>query len=316
MDILERVLSAECASEIFDKSKNLKSQYRDILRRIHPDVCSDARAKDATEKLISLYEHGTKGEWEYGATIVKNCINGKRYRVNAIKKYDIGVGTEYLMKKSVLMKIEKERYMSRGINEMSSISGFGSLPIIKFEYWGNGVIKIDKGKEIPLREVWNNFHGKIPPKVCAWIVTRLLSYVCGLQIKGLVHCGINIDSVFVDVESHRVFLYGGWWYCVPVSSKMVGTNQDVYRVMSPLSKRDKRARFSTDIESVKALALKLMGCNSRIQSSNVPRPIMEFLRSCSSDSAIEELEKWENALKDGWGTRKFIKVDPKMGEIH
>ena len=67
MDILEKVLSAECASEIFDKSKNLKSQYRDILRRIHPDVCSDARAKDATEKLISLYEHGTKGEWEYGA---------------------------------------------------------------------------------------------------------------------------------------------------------------------------------------------------------------------------------------------------------
>ena len=315
MGTLEKVLNAECAGELFSRD-SIKKQYREMLREIHPDICKDARAKEATEKLIELYERGIKGEWYTGATIIKNSKTGKRYRIKPIKEYNIGIGKMYLTKRYIIIEIEREAYKGRGNKEMESISGLGSLPVIKYEDWGNGITVIERGEEIPLREFWNNYKCRIPAKVCAWIVTRLLSYACGLKMLGLVHCNITIDSVFLDIEGHGVKLCGGWCYCVKVGHKMIGTTQEVYRVMSPISKRDKKARFSTDIESIKALALRLMGCNSRICSTSVPIPIMEFLRSCSSENAIEELEKWEKALKDSWGARKFVVVDPKMGEIH
>lgn len=315
MGTLDKVLNAECASELFSRD-NIKREYREILREIHPDVCKDARAKEATEKLIELYERGKRGEWYRGATIIRNSKTGRRYRIKPIKEYDIGIGKMYLTKGYIIIEIEREAYKGRGNKEMESISGLGSLPVIEYEDWGEGVTVIKRDKEIPLREFWNNYRGKIPAKVCAWIVTRLLSYACGLKVLGLVHCGIVMDSVFLDIEGHGVKVCGGWCYCVRVGHKMIGTTQEVYRVMSPISKRDKKARFSTDIESIKSLALKLMGCNSRICSTSVPVPIMEFLRSCSSEDAIEELGKWEKALKDSWGARKFVVVDPKMGEIH
>lgn len=203
MGTLEKVLNAECASELFSKD-NIKRQYREILREIHPDVCKDARAKEATEKLIELYERGRKGEWYKGATIIKNSKTGKRYRIKPIKEYDIGIGKMYLTKRYIIIEIEREAYKGRGNKEMKSISGLGSLPVIEYEDWGNGITVIKRDGYIPLREFWNNYRHRIPAKVCAWIVTRLLSYACGLKVLGLVHCNITIDSVVVDLGRHGV----------------------------------------------------------------------------------------------------------------
>ena len=203
MGTLEKVLNAECAGELFNRD-SIKKQYREMLREIHPDICKDARAKEATEKLIELYGRGIKGEWYTGATIIKNSKTGKRYRIKPIKEYDIGIGKMYLTKRYIIIEIEREAYKGRGNKEMKSISGLGSLPVIKYEDWGNGVTVIERGEEIPLREFWNNYKCRIPAKVCAWIVTRLLSYACGLKMLGLVHCNITIDSVVVDLERHGV----------------------------------------------------------------------------------------------------------------
>lgn len=203
MGTLDKVLNAECAGELFSRD-SIKKQYREMLREIHPDICKDARAKEATEKLIELYERGIKGEWYRGATIIKNSKTGKRYRIKPIKEYDIGIGKMYLTKRYIIIEIEREAYKGRGNKEMGDISGLGSLPVIKYEDWGNGITVIEREKEIPLREFWNNYRGKIPAKVCAWIVTRLLSYACGLKVLGLVHCGITMDSVFLDIEGHGV----------------------------------------------------------------------------------------------------------------
>ena len=134
-------------------------------------------------------------EWYRGATIIRNSKTGRRYRIKPIKEYDIGIGKMYLTKRHIIIEIEREAYKNRGNKEMESISGLGSLPVIKYEDWGNGITVIKRDKEIPLREFWNNYRSKIPAKVCAWIVTRLLSYACGLKVLGLVHCNITIDSV-------------------------------------------------------------------------------------------------------------------------
>ena len=203
MGTLDKVLNAECASELFSKD-NIKREYREILREIHPDICKDARAKEATEKLIELYERGIKGEWYRGATIIKNSKTGKRYRIKPIKEYDIGIGKMYLTKRYIIIEIEREAYKGRGNKEMKSISGLGSLPVIEYEDWGNGITVIKRDGYIPLREFWNNYRHRIPAKVCAWIVTRLLSYACGLKVLGLVHCNITIDSVVVDLGRHGV----------------------------------------------------------------------------------------------------------------
>lgn len=165
------------------------------------------------------------------------------------------------------------------------------------------IIVISKTKDVyPLRAVIENvFNGEIPDKHLAWMISRLINICCFLKMNGLVHNGINIDNCFVSTDFHSILLLGGWWYTTDEDSAMIGTSKDIYNIMPPLVKANKISKSITDIESIKAFGRQYI-------STSAPQAFKNFLSSGTKESSIEESKKWDKALIDSYGKRKFIKI--------
>lgn len=120
-------------------------------------------------------------------------------------------------------------------------------------------------------------------------------------MNGLVHNGINIDNCFVSTDFHSILLLGGWWYTTDEDAAMIGTSKDIYNIMPPLVKANKISKSITDIESIKAFGRQYI-------STSAPQTFKNFLSSGTKENSIEESKKWDKALIDSYGKRKFIKI--------
>lgn len=71
--------------------------------------------------------------------------------------------------------------------------------------------------------------------------------------------------------------------------------------MPPLVKANKISKSITDIESIKAFGRQHI-------STSAPQAFKNFLSSGTKESSIGESKKWDKALIDSYGKRKFIKI--------
>ena len=287
--------------------------------------------QEVTSKIVMMYERAvdliSKGKWEESNKIRLSKPNGKTLVVTYLKEYDFELGKMYLCNSHVVYVIDRKykKYYDNYIestkfscpNDMMDSIGY-ALPHIVQHFDNNNecVIIIKRmARCVPLVEVWNNFKGKIPAKHAAWMISRLLNLACFLSYNNIVHNGIDINSCFVDIEKHGIMLYGGWWYTRETDAKMIGVSSDVYDVMPPSAKRNKKSKKSTDMECIKMLGIKLMGCTSKISDYAVPSQIMCWLRTGSGEYPPTEMKRWEMALDAAFGKRTFIKMNPEMGKI-
>ena len=84
--------------------------------------------------------------------------------------------------------------------------------------------------------------------------------------------------------------------------------------MSVSAKESKKSSTVTDLESVKLLGRQLLGeINNRKLSldRSVPKPFIAFLTGGSGRNAYEEFAKWDKALENSYGKRKFIQMKIK-----
>lgn len=330
---VDDVLKAGSVDDIFTNDAAVcKAEYREYLKEFHPDFHDgEMTYQEVTSKIVMMYERAvdliSKGKWEESNKIRLSKPNGKTLIVTYLKEYDFELGRMYLCNSHVVYVIDRKykKYYDNYIestkfscpNDMMDSIGY-ALPHIVQHFDNNDecvIIVKRMAKCVPLVEVWNNFKGKIPAKHAAWMISRLLNLACFLSYNNIVHNGIDINSCFVDIEKHGIMLYGGWWYTRETDAKMIGVSSDVYDVMPPSAKRNKKSKKSTDMECIKMLGIKLMGCTSKISDYAVPSQIMCWLRTGSGEYPPTEMKRWEMALDAAFGKRTFIKMNPEMGKI-
>lgn len=330
---VDDVLKAMSVDDVFTNNPSiLKAEYREYLKMFHPDFHNgEMTYQEATSKIVMLYEKATdliaRGAWEESNKIRLSKPNGKTLVVSYLKEYSFELGKMYLCNNHIVYVIPRQhkKYYDNYVTSirfscprdmMQSIDY--ALPHIVQNFENNDecviIIKREYGC-VPLSEVWSNFNGRIPIKHTAWMISRLLNLACFLSYNNIVHNGIDINSCFVDIARHGIMLYGGWWYTRPVDTKMIGVSSEVYDVMPPSAKRNKKSKKSTDMECVKMLGIKLLGCTSKISDATVPSQIMTWLRTGSGEYPPTEMKRWEMSLEAAFGKRTFTKMNPEMGKI-
>jgi len=61
-DIINKINRSKSFVEVFNDLNNWLSEYKQFAKQIHPDICSEAGAKDALAKLNSYKEELEKGK--------------------------------------------------------------------------------------------------------------------------------------------------------------------------------------------------------------------------------------------------------------
>lgn len=324
------ILSAKKCGDIFSTAdKNIVTrEYRALAKRFHPDTCALPNAEEIFKHLNDLYKEALqlleKGQWEISNTLIINDTTKRTFRVHYCKGRSFELGECYVGRRTVtyLFRAEHKRFFDNAVQQIKALryatdemeKEFARyLPSIMYQFQTNDdryCLILTKTPDVyPLSEIWKFYSGSIPDRHVAWIISRLCSLCCYLNWLGISHNGLTVDNCYISPQHHTIHLLGGWWYACKEDEPMLGVSKEVYDVMPIKAKSDKTGLKRTDLE-----CLKLIGRNL-IDASSAPKAVMDFLNS-GSTYAIQEYTKWNQALTDAYGVRRFIEMKINESDIY
>jgi hypothetical protein len=320
---LQEILNASTPEDLFGVKKSSSSsiRYRQLLKTAHPDMfikpSDKVLAEKAFIKLNQLWEdfNGTKKK----PNVVKTkkheyVLNTKLYTYdgfviysgtydngheNCLFSFPIDQQDNDLNENhaTVLKKIKKEI--------PAAFSAFYPNLIENFRFNINGSLKNFITYKQPegfysLADVKEDYPEGIPARDIAWMFRRLLVALGNANDIGVIHGGINLNSVLIHPEEHGLILRD-WFYSVEEGEALTALPESS-KTFYPQYVFDKEpARRELDI----MLAAKTM---ELLLQENAPRPLKAFLKGCqlkTLPTAADLLGEFDELLKNMWGARRF-----------
>ena len=321
MNITE-ILNCKCCGDIFPEDMSLAQPlYMALMLKYHPDKCSDPRASEASAVINELY-----GKLKKPLIFQERLFHCGRHAVGVkyLMELDQEYGTEFVGDRNVFFLISKANADCFDESEARSDLFFREylpqqvlaqaevfLPVV------SSVIRTDEGTlietckrsgELPLSKIADFYGGSLDSRHTAWIISRLLGICCYAEARGIVWNCLTEENLFIDPAEHTVRVGGGWWFAATEGCKMTGVQPGVYDCLPSQSKTDGLARHITDLESVKALARRLL-------PDDAPAAVKDYAESVCSSSAYDEMAKWEKAINAGFGGRRFTQMNIRLPDI-
>jgi hypothetical protein len=256
-DIIKKIMSAHHLGEILDV-KTLHTEYKTIVKLIHPDICKHPDATTAISRLNEL-----KAQYEDGKTfkdhVCKIVSNGYWVRYEGDKDAKVHMFRS-LGNWAILDKM-KHAHFSKYIPQALVASSEPDQYNLVF----NTTQRI-----VPLTGL------KLPQEHVNWILSRLLEFCAWLAQNGYAHLGITPETVFICPETHGIII-GSFYHMTPIGQK-VTTIAGPYRNWYPTKLlKDKIALNGYDAEMCKRLAVYLLGEKSGIGVKLMKTHSKEFI---------------------------------------
>lgn len=303
-----------------------KIQYHTLIKQWHPDITHGD--DEVFIHIQKLYQAAEAGKWDSYETLSIRLPDNKGFDIKYLAKHEFELGAVYVSSKILtwFIKKEYEDLARNGIRTINNIKYPDErikkehqkyIPIIKHvaDTEDGLYIVMSKDEDLILLDDLIKHLGRIPPKHMAWMVSSLLNILCFYQITGLTHNGLTTNSVLVNTKKHAAFPFGGWWYAKKVGSDLKFLPPKIHAVAPPDILAQKITKISTDLASVKLIARTCIGDSTGAMlnnTSDIPKPLANWLRLPPHNDAIEEYTLWGKVLKDSWGPRRFLElnVDP------
>lgn len=325
------ILSVSNAGDLFSNNAiKIKEEYKALVKIWHPDVNKTLNSSCVLSKINMLYEQALEliknNQWEKTGLIQLCTINNKILNIEFISYVDFELGKIYICDDYIiyLFDYDKQEFYKNMLERISKLKFYDksmqnefkeSLPnVLSYYYLKNGsyCIIIKKSHDVfMLSDVLRYYKNDFDDRHAAWIISRLLNLECYFEFSGIVHNGINIHNCFICPKNHRVFIYGGFWYMTNINEKMLGVSKEIFNVMPIHTKNTKCSSTASDLESIKLLGRILLKKNT-----HVPLSFKKWLENGCLNTAIEELERWDNTIIKAYGRRKFIKMDITKNDIY
>lgn len=318
---------------IFDNPSNmteLKKRYRIVAKKYHPDSYKNDRAfvniSKRYEDAIKYFEICNGSVSNTNVLEVRDKF-GKGFDLQYIRKDEMGGNIVYTSKTKLCLQFALtdkelfENYLKAYKNiqypndevkksleicfpqDVKSIEGLD----------GYFLIMNRTSEVLNLRHILNYYKstGKTwenKYRHCVWIINRIYNMLCLMQANELVFNGFDCENIYISPSYHTALLLNGWQYCVEENSKMLGTTQDIYDIMSITCKDKKLAEYKTDTESLRMIGRELF-------DKDAPKEFREFFERAGSDSALDDWKKFEELFIKVYEKRKFYTFDIDTNEV-
>lgn len=320
-----------CSSE-----DELKKAHQHLNKRWHPDRNPDVDPR-VMPHVNALHDEAVNkfamGSWFDRNLAIIRCGAGRsiKLRYKTIHRFELG---EMMIGDSQIVfalhhehedlyqnatKIIKEFYYADAEME-KEFSRY--LPKIKREVKSldRMIISIEKTPDVfCLKDVLAHYGGKLDEKHVAWIMSSMMNIACFLEFNDLSHNGISSDSVFISPQHHTALLLGGWWYTSKLGKSIDAASYRLIDLAPEVLTDDYKTTSSLNVDLVKGLGRELLGdlIGSKLQLTNLPPPLVNWLKTPSSNKATEEYKKWyKQVLPDSFGPRKFVELNLTAAELY
>lgn len=238
-EIIDKIKTASKIEDVLSIS-DFKTEFNNIIKEIHPDVCSLDGASEATKKMLlwkEIFENGKEYKNDVGTFVT----NGYWVEFKSTEKNHSWSIENYRLFKQ--LKDTTSENFKRYIPKDGILASDG---IIKYTF--------DK-RAIPLSGL------TLPQEHVNWVLNRLLEYCAYLSQLGFSHCGLNPESVFIVPETHGIQVCS--FYHLTRLGNRIGTLSGKYINWYPNEIfATKTAVPKIDIECSKKIASYLLGDTS------------------------------------------------------
>ncbi len=319
-------------------AETAKREFRALAARWHPDRCPDAEATDIFQHVNRLYEEAMRklrgGIWHTPGLLVARATDGATYQIRYRRErvFELGrlfIGREMLAYVVANGQADLFQNALRTINRLpcanarmaEEVGRYLPEVIRHFETGDGWVLVLRKPPDLVLlRDVLDHLGGRMDARHVAWIMSSLLNLACYLDYARLAHNAILADTWFVSPSRHSGALLGGWWYAVQYGERMTAAPAATIQYAPFDVLERKRGNGRTDRELIRALGRELLGDITGVRLARdkaAPVPMLDWLRSLASDSAIHDYRTWmSQVLKASFGERRFVKLDIATDELY
>jgi len=334
------ILKMEEPGQLFsDNIKTIKEEYTDLAKKYHPDRNKNSKESIDVMAIVNTFytqciDMINSGTYKKPGFIKLAGKDEQFFEIKYRISHNFELGTVYIGNSIVFYLIDKaHKNLFENMIKISSTFTFVDkkmktefekyLPIVirKFETTTNqlGIVIKKTADFVALRDVLNYYEGKVPARHVAWIISSLMNLVCYINYNGLSHNSISLDTYFISPKLHSGSLLGGWWYSVPLGTKMLGVSEKIYSIMPPQVKNKKCGDILTDLESIRLIGRELLGDRHgtrMLEKSYIPLPMAKWLLGVSYDSPSVEYTKWTEVLHKSFGERKFIEMELDANKLY
>jgi len=330
------ILSPE---KIFSRD-SFELEFKKLRGKWHPDTNINPKAKDVFIHLMALAETA-KGRiatntWNGLASLKYTTKTGKTFRFTYKKFRTFELGRIYIGSKYILYVIDGENkdLYANGISAMKGIKYKNSkfenefkklMPsIVRNDETDIGyVVVMNKPKDAVLLQDLIDFlpNKTLPPKHTAWVVSSLYNIAMFLNFSGITHNSILPSTIFVNPKEHTCMLLGGWWYSVKENTKLKAMPSELIKILPSELLVDKNANTCYDRQAVKAVAIGCLGDptlsgSKLLFNKDIPIEMVNWIRTPSNFSALEEYEGWNATLERCYGKRKFTIFNYDISQLY
>ena len=333
------ILSITQPEKLFSGETAVEAEYRILCKIWHPDRNKDPKANDVFAQIGTLFREAKKkveaGTWEIPGLYIFSDKTGKKFQVKYKRKHSFELGDMYVGEYTVTYFIDKaaEDLFNNAKKMMSSFKFANDKMKKEVERYlpqlhtvnetadGRLVMVVKKDPEmILLRDLLDHLGGKIDPKHVAWMLSTIYNISCYLKYSKLTHNSIGPETVFISPKSHSGALLGGWWYVVPVESKLSAVPARTITYAPHNLTTKKIADYRVDAELIKATGRELLGDgggSKLLSDPSIPNALLNWLRTPGRGDAFSEYDDWvKSVLKDSFGERRFVELKVQPSDVY
>lgn len=321
--MIDQILKCKCSLDLFSEEPiEAQQQYLKLMLQFHPDRCNDPRAAEVSAAINTLYDRLRRSPKLHTQTF--RSRGGDPISVQYWLEQPHEYGIAYYGQGEFFDWIHAD---SAECFVHSPMLRTGFLPlhlpyeikkqakhfvpqVISYTELSDGILVRSElpVNEIPLAEAVTFYGGKLDCRQAAWIISRLLDICCYASFCDFVWNCLLEENLLIDPQQHTVRVGSGWWFAAETGTKLSGVQPDVYDCM-PLSARTGGLSDPiTDLECVKAIC-------RRIFPHDAPASILRFAESACASDAVSEMERWDQALIEGFGERRFCPWQLRLHDL-
>lgn len=325
----EQILKITNPKQLFNSSDN-ELLFRKLAMVHHPDKGGDAHVFAHIKKLYDL-DRKNKLKRKFSIKDISG-IRTVLYR-EKVESFELGeesIGLDFILYSitqenidllhNFMAKVDSLYFINKKVEEYFK----PLLPVIskKYNIADGAILLLKKPVELIRLKDLKDHLNIMPERHVAWIITRLLNLCVYLQKHNISHNGISTESLYINPELHTVHLLGGWFYSAELGSKMLAVPNKTLEYAPSSLIRSKVGDIRTDLEMTKAVARELLGDisgSSLYRNSNIPKPMLDWLRQPCTSDALTEYANWHTdggVLDKSFGPKKFIELKVTFNDVY
>ena len=298
--------------------------FRQLVKRWHPDTCSDPQAQQVFTRILALRESDKNGK---GQVTVIGSAGEERVHLTTYAETDLGrrwVGPNVLAwsfeHEPDLAKVFRKNLRETPFADEKMRKQMCSVfPRFIREVTHDGApMLMFPRKNTAVISDWIVVQGSFPTAHLAWLGSGLLNIGAWANWADWVRPAIALDTVTINPATHDVGLVGGWESAAQAGKRPVVASKRTLRLCPALTSPSFTPTTTLTQEIIRQTLREAAGDPSglRLTDLGVPGPIAKWLQSAPAKDAVADYQNWHQALQQVYGTRKFVKWDKSISEVY